>query len=418
MSPIVPKDLHSSKVLEKPVAGYGLVEKSVLMDPALSPAAKALYSLLCAYAGHKHTAYPTVSRLTSELVMHRNRFYSALSELIQGELVATEKIRSNGQFSRTLYTLTLRSDGQNTKPVKAPYGKVYRQILTDSRLTDKAKAIYALLTTFAGDKDHCWPPVKLICSSLTMGPDTYRRHLRLLSALGYVRVEQLKKEGRFYNTCFYLSTPAAVSEKTAVTQELSAGTQEPCPAFPGTADADTKTVDILKTAKPKNKHLSLTAITRAEKTPSMDSEFENIGSVSKPERNHGDRSKLEAMVKEQIRYEFLTTVVHPEDNLVDNLTDLMVDLMASRKSTYRIHGAYVSSECLKSALLKINRHHISSLVEALRQVDAPIRNPRAYMISALYASVHTDTLVAGTKRRMMERATDKSDYQLIDSLAG
>lgn len=63
--------------------GYGTVSKAVLRNPNIHQGAKALYSLLCCYAGNKGYAYPSVRTLADDLGAGLGTVQRYLEELIQ-----------------------------------------------------------------------------------------------------------------------------------------------------------------------------------------------------------------------------------------------------------------------------------------------------------------------------------------------
>lgn len=55
--------------------GYGLTYQEVYEMENLTIEAKAIYGMLCSYAGSKATAYPSVDFICNKLKISRTRFY-------------------------------------------------------------------------------------------------------------------------------------------------------------------------------------------------------------------------------------------------------------------------------------------------------------------------------------------------------
>ena len=78
------------------------------------------------------------------------------------------------------------------------FGIVYRGIMRDKRLTAEAKAIYAYLSSFAGERLTCYPSVELMCAELS-------KHMKMLVDAGIVQKERQRKENRFGRNIYTLN---------------------------------------------------------------------------------------------------------------------------------------------------------------------------------------------------------------------
>lgn len=87
-----------------------------LMDN-LTIEAKAIYGMLCSYAGSGDTAYPSVDFICSKLHITKTRFYKHMNLLIGAGVVEKKAIRNEaGLFSSNVYRLL--PNGQN---IQNPY---------------------------------------------------------------------------------------------------------------------------------------------------------------------------------------------------------------------------------------------------------------------------------------------------------
>lgn len=76
-----------------------------LMDN-LTVEAKAIYGMLCSYAGVGATAYPSVEFMCKKLKMSRRRFYTHMNLLIGAGVVKKQSQREDGRRTNNVYVLT------------------------------------------------------------------------------------------------------------------------------------------------------------------------------------------------------------------------------------------------------------------------------------------------------------------------
>ena len=87
-------------------AGYGVVMRSVMRDPSLSPEAKAIYAYLCSFTGDGSTAFPAVDLMLEELAMGKPRFYKHRKMLEDAGLLKVEKGRRAGsRYEHNVYRI-------------------------------------------------------------------------------------------------------------------------------------------------------------------------------------------------------------------------------------------------------------------------------------------------------------------------
>lgn len=86
--------------------GYGSIPKRVMKDKRLSIEAKAIYSYLCSYAGGGCEAYPSISKMVSDLSISENRFYRHFEYLIKlGYVRKHREINDNNLLGHNVYEL-------------------------------------------------------------------------------------------------------------------------------------------------------------------------------------------------------------------------------------------------------------------------------------------------------------------------
>lgn len=76
--------------------------------------------------------------------------------------------------------------------LRAGYGIIPKVVMRDKNLSIEAKAIYAYLTAFAGDKKTCYPSRDLMCEELGISINRFTKHLKTLKESGYIKVERIK----------------------------------------------------------------------------------------------------------------------------------------------------------------------------------------------------------------------------------
>ena len=85
---------------------YGLTYQEVWLMDNLTIEAKAIYGMLCSYAGSGSTAYPSVEFMCKKLHISNTRFYKHMNLLIGAGVVEKNQIKKNkGSFENNVYTL-------------------------------------------------------------------------------------------------------------------------------------------------------------------------------------------------------------------------------------------------------------------------------------------------------------------------
>lgn len=98
-----PFKIDESSILNE---GYGSIPKRIMRDRRLSIEAKAIYAYLCSYAGGGNEAYPSVSKMITDLVISENRFYRHFELLIEcGYVIKHREINENNLLGRNIYEL-------------------------------------------------------------------------------------------------------------------------------------------------------------------------------------------------------------------------------------------------------------------------------------------------------------------------
>jgi len=86
------------------------------------------------------------------------------------------------------------------------YGTIPKLVMQDKRLTIESKAIYAYFSSYAGAGSNAFPGLSKILYDLGISESRYYRHFKLLTAIGYITVEQIKDNGRFGHNVYIQNT--------------------------------------------------------------------------------------------------------------------------------------------------------------------------------------------------------------------
>ena len=103
----------------------------------------------------------------------------------------------------------LKCEGINDKG----YGTIAKSVMTDTRLSATAKAIYAYFCSYAGAGKQCFPSRDKICYDLNITTNTYTKHLRALIEYGYITVCQERVNGRWARNIYTLNSVVPCTKK-------------------------------------------------------------------------------------------------------------------------------------------------------------------------------------------------------------
>lgn len=92
------------------------------------------------------------------------------------------------------------------------YGVVYQDVTRNKNISPAAKGLYAYLSSFCGIEDECYPSVDTITKEMSMGKDTFYRHINALVAAGVVKKKQvIGDDGKFGRTVYRLTHEVVIS---------------------------------------------------------------------------------------------------------------------------------------------------------------------------------------------------------------
>lgn len=90
------------------------------------------------------------------------------------------------------------------------------------------------------------------------------------------------------------------------------------------------------------------------------------------------------LIKENIDYDVLL-IDHPYDEeTIEGYVELMVEVCCSQREFIRINREEIPTEVVKSRMLKLNKEHISYVLDSMQKNTTLVGNIKAYTLSALY----------------------------------
>lgn len=91
---------------------------------------------------------------------------------------------------------------------------MYQDVTRNKNLSAAAKGLYAYFSAFCGTSDECYPSVETITEEMSMGKDTFYRHINALVAAGVVeKCQAVGPDGKFGRVLYRLTHNVTISEK-------------------------------------------------------------------------------------------------------------------------------------------------------------------------------------------------------------
>ncbi len=106
------------------IKGFGSLPKAIMINRSLSAKSKAIYALLCAYAGNKGLSFPRATTICRLLKISRSTYDKYMRQLVASGAVIRKQRRIDGKFNSNLYTLS-----KEIKLEKASYEAAHIQLI-------------------------------------------------------------------------------------------------------------------------------------------------------------------------------------------------------------------------------------------------------------------------------------------------
>ena len=161
------------------------------------------------------------------------------------------------------------------------YGKVYKEVMRDTRLTAGEKGLYAYLCSYAGGSGSCYPSRSLISHEMGLNKDTVTKYMAKLRALGYIKLAKKRGgRGRFENNRYIIvhmsGDAASSSDRETGSRHIGAGKTMSGRTGPGqsvTKNNNNKINNDKMNDFKTNKHKTISLCVEKIKDPSLKESF-------------------------------------------------------------------------------------------------------------------------------------------------
>lgn len=439
--------------------GYGLLPKYPMFDTDLTLTAKTIYAYLCSLSGNGESTYPSVETIKSHLGFGRKAYESNFKQLLDTGYVIRQKQRGeHSRFDHNLYILAsnpkkfehLRETaGEGNNQIisricvsglkSVGYGMIPRAVMCDSRLSYKAKGLYAYFAAFTGAGNVAFPSLEQITRQLGINKDTYYKYMKELTSLNYITVVQ-RHNGKFAGNQYYLNDKpdeAAVQKKhivqdteeqfpkkgTPVNEQLpkkgtSAENQFPKKEHPVEEPPEKELPENLTPEKQppanqtaENQHTEKETPKKApanNNTVPINTFSNNTSVYQQINLSTTDLKEIrwiDSLEREELKetlYEYFDLI---EDNYIPfgvplpayfsrkkAIVDIMADIIQDKRPVYVISKLRVNREELIHRFLQLDEYDLESLLNRMDDAPAPIKNVKAYALVSLYNAALTKDL--------------------------
>lgn len=393
--------------------GYGLIPKYAMRDADLSIAEKAVYAYLCSLAGSQFETFPSVSTIQSQLKIGSRAYASYMKHLTETGYVIVEKTRSAGnRFDKNLYRIAERPKKWFLDPPRTPkgekilktiraggilgggYGFIPKIVMLDDRLELKSKGIYAYFAAFTGAGEIAFPPRDQILRELSITKGTYYRYFNPLLDLNYITIQR-SKSGEFEVNRYILNNKPGECE--------AGGKGHPCVEFAGTENAGTEFAGPGFAGAEKAKTTKITVPNNNFSNISLDNYQSYLPYLPKADYQAPLRAailreigRMDGLSRGEMKEELVNWfglspeyagAEQDEKGLERALS--VVDYMAEAIHSAQplpLRGEKIGPEEIAARFLQLSREEIEEVGErvAERVAAGEVRNPRAYVLAALY----------------------------------
>ena len=176
-------------------AAFGIADYKILIETTLSLQARCIYCYLCCYADKKQTAYPSRTRILSELGISKNGYYRHYKQLENSGIIRVErsKCQVNHYMIKTGRAIA-----------RSKYGFVYKAVMTNPSLSLTAKVLFVYLTAYCPNgRSWCFKKSQ-ITKELGLSPYKLKHSLRELVDHHLIQLNESRTSLEI--RCFVLSS--------------------------------------------------------------------------------------------------------------------------------------------------------------------------------------------------------------------
>ena len=200
--------------------GFGIIPKIICQDTTLTLEAKALYGYLASFAGNGITAYPSRSKIMSDLRIGKSRYYAHFKLLTDADYIRVEQIKNNNQeYGQNTYMLVerpvglqnkwgpedTRADKLRLRGIRAGgYGIIPKACMMDQRLSIQSKGMFAYFCSITGGGDIEFPSVAKLRYFLQISDKSYAKYMKELVGCAYISIRQ-RWDGKFGTNEYFVN---------------------------------------------------------------------------------------------------------------------------------------------------------------------------------------------------------------------
>ncbi len=284
------------------------------------------------------------------------------------------------------------------KSVRSDFTTVHNAFLRDKNLGINARG---LLVTMLSMADGWNFSIKGLASILPDGEYKISSTLRELTECGYLVRKKIRTKGMIVDWEYNFSDEPIFLEKDGDENAEDPDMEESDVKKPDVENQDVVNRDVENLDVENRGAYQITNNQIPKKEISKDK------SINRSIRGSADEDRIDMMdlqtereeylelLKNNIEWDWWTdsakTDLYIKSKLptVKELLSVMLDVVCSSKPTIRINGEEKPTDVVKSVYLKLRQPHIEFVVDSLEKISSEIKNPRAYMITALYNAFST-----------------------------
>ena len=431
--------------------GYGTVSKYAMLDTDLSLTAKAIYGYLCSLTGKGATAFPGRDTILQALDIDKATYYKHFKALTEHGYISVEQEKGqDGKFPHNVYRIEdnprkfaddprYKADDFSqgslsvTGLMAAGYGRLSYMVMTDPRISVKAKGMYAYFVSFSGAGKVAFPSREKTLYYLKISTGLYQRTLKELEQVNYLKLVQRHENGRLgINDYYIISNPDAEevidisrrkSKKRIITnkKEVLQRNQKLDTVPPGVQVVQkSDTVPVAQVIQ-KSDTVSTDQVVQKQDmqkqvTGKQDTQKQDVGNsptiinrttinsqknntLSQYQSNQHQDSAfwsldvIDMMEKKELK-EFICEEMGfycmplnyggIELERYEYLVNIVVEALYPKRETIRINGTQHSRGEVADRLLELSYIEYHYVLERVAHVKKKITNPRAYYLTALF----------------------------------
>lgn len=431
--------------------GYGTVSKYAMLDTDLSLTAKAIYGYLCSLTGKGATAFPGRDTILQALDIDKATYYKHFKTLTEHGYVSVEQEKGqDGKFPHNVYRIEdnprkfaddprYKADDFSqgslsvTGLMAAGYGRLSYMVMTDPRISVKAKGMYAYFVSFSGAGKVAFPSREKTLYYLKISAGLYQRSLKELEHVNYLKIVQRHENGRLgINDYYIISNPDAEevidisrrkSKKRIITNKKEApqrnqkldtvppGVQvvqksDTAPVAQMIQKSDTVPADQVVQKQDTQKQVTGKQDTQKQdmgnpptiiNRTTINSQNNNILNQYQSHQHQDstfwsldlidmmDKKELKEFICEEMGfYGMPLNYGGIELERYEYLVNIVVEAICPKRETVRINGTHHSRGEVADRLLELSYIEYHYVLERVAHVKKKITNPRAYYLTALF----------------------------------